>query len=152
MNLPRETIAVAVDGENQGLRLVLQYRPQLGNAARDDRFGHDAARPDTVHQLILGDQFAGVANQLGEHLQRFRLDLEQQVPTAQLQLLRLQFERTKAIQLSHGFLLFGGGDSIHGRPFVGNPSAGITLVYRQYSVSIVMIRQNFIMTRSAVST
>src|SRR5260370_20129002 len=58
-DLPREAIAVALHRENQGLRFVIQYRAQLGNAARDDRFGHDATRPDAVHQVILVDQFAG---------------------------------------------------------------------------------------------
>jgi hypothetical protein len=60
------------------LRAIVADRAPRGlDAAGQRRVGHDAAVPDGLDQLVLGDQASGMARQIRQQFEHLRFDRQQ---------------------------------------------------------------------------
>ena len=80
-----QAIAVAMHGLDQPLIIVAERLAQLRDAFCQDRFAQDPAAPDCVEQFVLGEHFAGMAQQQHEQLERLALDADENIRNPQLE-------------------------------------------------------------------
>ena len=73
------------------LRLIGQCPPQLADRIGQHRLDHDPPGPDRGQQLVLGDRFARVPEQVLQHLQRLVLQFDILTCNAQLPACFIEF-------------------------------------------------------------
>src|SRR6185312_9486925 len=91
---PFLTLAVIADGAAGGL-----------DAAGDGRVRHDAAVPHRLDQLVLGDEAAGIACEIGNKFEHLRFDRRERAAAPQLESLQVDLDIPKAQTGRHSLFL-----------------------------------------------
>eukprot|EP00611_Tribonema_gayanum_P031715 TRINITY_DN9229_c0_g1_i1.p1 TRINITY_DN9229_c0_g1~~TRINITY_DN9229_c0_g1_i1.p1 ORF type:complete len:172 (+),score=31.07 TRINITY_DN9229_c0_g1_i1:265-780(+) len=65
-----DPVAATLDGLDRCAILLAERATQAADRGGEHRFRQDAARPAGLGQFVLGDRFAGVIKQSGQHHQR----------------------------------------------------------------------------------
>ncbi len=73
LKIGNKPVSIPVHGLDDALIVVAQHLTQAADTLRDDRFAGDAPRPDRSKELVLGYDFARMAQQVAQHLQRLAL-------------------------------------------------------------------------------
>nr|WP_233575083.1 hypothetical protein [Stagnimonas aquatica] len=90
-----QPVAVAVHGLDGFGGVSAQHLAQAAHRFRQYRVAEDAAGPDGVEHLVLGDHLAGVAQQIAQHLQGFALQIDCVPAHPQLQAGLVQYAVTE---------------------------------------------------------
>ena len=82
-----EAVAAAMNGLDQApaRALVADRAPRRGDRARQHRFRHRLAGPERVEELAFRDHSIAGAQQVEQHIEDLRLDLDEPSRTAQLE-------------------------------------------------------------------